>query len=189
MQIDLPVHQAAGGEEVLNRIDAFGLYYQVVILYIQHLDNAGGANVAFGHSGIEAVAAQVVQAVHIQLPAYQLVQEALGVFILENLNGECQLSVHFLVDTFHQHQGDVFVGDALHDGIFQYVGEGSVADVVHQDSGFHSFGFAVEDKVSFGGKLLDGLTHQVEGSQRVLEPCMLRTGIYDRGQPQLLDTV
>ena len=36
----------------------------------------------FGHSGIEAVAAQVVQAVHIQLPAYQLVQEALGVFIL-----------------------------------------------------------------------------------------------------------
>ena len=143
----------------------------MVILYIQHLDNAGGANVAFGHSGIEAVAAQVVQAVHIQLPAYQLVQEALGVFILENLNGECQLSVHFLVDTFHQHQGDVFVGDALHDGIFQYVG------------------FAVEDKVSFGGKLLDGLTHQVEGSQRVLEPCMLRTGIYDRGQPQLLDTV
>ena len=70
-----------------------------------------------------------------------------------------------------------------------YVGEGAVADVVHQDSGFHSFGFAVEDKVSFGGKLLDGLTHQVEGSQRVLEPCMLRTGIYDRGQPQLLDTV
>lgn len=83
VQIDLPVHQAAGSEEVLNRIDAFGLYYQVVILYIQHLDNAGGANVAFGHSGIEAVAAQVVQAVHIQLPAYQLVQEALGVFILE----------------------------------------------------------------------------------------------------------
>ena len=64
-----------------------------------------------------------------------------------------------LVHSFHQHQGDVFVGDALHDGIFQYVGEGSVADVVHQDSGFHSFGFAVEDKVSFGGKLLDGLTH------------------------------
>ena len=54
VQIDLPVHQAAGSEEVLNRIDAFGLYYQVVILYIQHLDNAGGANVAFGHSGIEA---------------------------------------------------------------------------------------------------------------------------------------
>ena len=53
VQIDLPVHQAAGSEEVLNRIDAFGLYYQVVILYIQHLDNAGGANVAFGHSGIE----------------------------------------------------------------------------------------------------------------------------------------
>ena len=44
VQIDLPVHQAAGGAEVLNRIDAFGLYYQVVILYIQHLDNAGGAN-------------------------------------------------------------------------------------------------------------------------------------------------
>ncbi len=33
VQIDLPVHQAAGGEEVLNRIDAFGLYYQVVILH------------------------------------------------------------------------------------------------------------------------------------------------------------
>ena len=99
-----------------------------------------------------------------RLPAYQLVQEALGVFILENLNGECQLSVHFLVDTFHQHQGDVFVGDALHDGIFQYVGEGAVADVVHQDSGFHSFGFAVEDKVSFGGILSAALSqHHLSG--------------------------
>ena len=109
MQVDLPVHQATGGEEVFDGVDAFGLYHQMVVLYIQHLDDAGGANVAFGHSGIETVAAQVVQAVHIQLPAYQLVQEAFGIFVLEDLNGECQLSVHLLVDAFHQHQGDVFV--------------------------------------------------------------------------------
>ena len=165
VQIDLPVHQPAGGEEVLDGVDAFCLHYQVVVFHVEHLDDAGGADVPFDYARVVAVAAQVVQTVHVQLPADQLMQEAFRVFVLEDADGEGQLSVHLLVDALHQQQRDVFVRNAAHDGVLQYVRERTVPDVVHQDGGFHGFRLAVEDEVSFGGEVLYGFAHQVEGAQ------------------------
>ena len=181
MQIYLPIHQAAGHEEVLDGVDAFLLDDEVVVLDIEHLDDARRADVSLGDARVEAVAAQVVQAVHVELAADQLVEEALGILILEYLDGQRQLSVHLAVDALHQQQGDVFVGDAAHDGVFQHVREGPVADVVHQDGGLDGFGLAVEDEVALGRQVLDGLGHQVEGAERVLEACMLGAGI-DHGR-------
>ena len=80
-----------------------------------------------------------------------------------------------------------FVGDAAYDGVFQHVREGPVADVVHQDGGLDGFGFAVEDEVALGRQVLDGLGHQVEGAERVLEACMLGAGIDHGRQAQLAD--
>ena len=189
VQIYLPIHQAAGHEEVLDGVDAFLLDDEVVVLHVEHLDDARRADVSLGDARVEAVAdarradvslgdarveavaAQVVQAVHVQLAADQLVEEALGILVLEYLDG--QRPVHLAVDALHQQQGDVFVGDAAHDGVFQHVREGPVADVVHQDGGLDGFGFAVEDEVALGRQVLDGLGHQVEGAERVLEACML----------------
>ena len=78
MQIDLPVHQAAGHQEVFDGVNAFGFYYQVIVFYIKHFDDAGGPDIAFGYTGIETVTPQIVQTIHIQLTADQLVQEFLG---------------------------------------------------------------------------------------------------------------
>ena len=36
MQIYLPVHQAAGHQEVFDGVNAFGFYYQVIVFYIKH---------------------------------------------------------------------------------------------------------------------------------------------------------
>ena len=165
MQIYLPVHQAACSEEVFDRVDSFGFYDQMVVFYIEHLDDARRTYVTFRYSGIEAVAAQVVEAVHVQLSAYQLVEETLGVFILEYLDGKCQLPVHFFVDAFHEHQGNVFVRDTFYNSIFKHVRERTVPDVVHEDSRLYGFRFTVENEVSFGGKLLDSFTHKVECPQ------------------------
>ena len=109
MQIYLPVHQAAGHQEVFDGVNAFGFYYQVIVFYIKHFDDAGGPDIAFGYTGIETVTPQIVQTIHIQLTADQLVQEFLGIFIFEYLYGKIELTFHVLVYSFHQHQGDFFM--------------------------------------------------------------------------------
>ena len=69
------------------------------------------------------------------------------------------------------------------------MGERAVTDVVHQNGCLYGFGFAVENKVSFGPQLLDGLAHQVECPERVLETGVLRPGIDHGGDSHLPDAV
>ena len=64
-----------------------------------------------------------------------------------------------------------------------------MSDVVHQDGCLYGFRFRIEDELSFLLKRQDGLAHQVEGSQRVLEARVTGTRIDHRGQSQLVDTV
>ena len=161
----------------------------MVFFHIEHLDDACRADVAFCYAGIETVAAKVVHAVHVELSADQLVQELLGVFVLEYLDGKCELSVHFFVDTLHQHEGDILVRYALYDGVFQYMREGTVSDVMHQNGCLYCFGFTVENEVSLAGELLDSFARQMESPQRMLKARVLCTGINHRRQTQLLDAV
>lgn len=95
VQIYLPVHQAAGSEEVLNGVDTFGFYHEMVFFHIEHLvmraepmlpsvtryRNCRG-------EGSPCAPCRVVRD--------QLVQELLGVFVLEYLDGKCELSRSFL---------------------------------------------------------------------------------------------
>ena len=60
---------------------------QPVVQHVEHLDDAGRADVALRHARVEAVAPQVVQAVHVELPAHQLVQEAFGILVPEDAYG------------------------------------------------------------------------------------------------------
>ena len=79
--------------------------------------------------------------------------------------------------------------DTPDEGVFQYMRERTMSDVVHQDSRLYSLGFRVEDKLPFLLERLDGLAHQVESPQRVLKTRMTGTRIDHRCQPQLIDTV
>ena len=62
-----------------------------------------------------------------------------------------------------------------------------MAALVHQDGGLDGFGLAVEDEVALGRQVLDGLGHQVESAERVLEARMLGAGIDHGRQAQLAD--
>ena len=56
------------------------------------------------------------------------------------------------------------MGDAADEGVLQYVGEGGMSDVVHEDSRLYRFCLTVEDEYAF---LLQGnecLAHEVECS-------------------------
>ena len=94
----------------------------------------------------------------------ELVEEALGVLVLEDGDGHAQLVVQVVVDLLHHHQRDVFMGDAMDEGVLQDVGERAVTNVVHQDGGLYGFCLAIEDELSLLLEREDGLAHQVEGS-------------------------
>ena len=74
-------------------------------------------------------------------------EEALGVFILEYLDGKGELSAKLLVHLLHHHQRDVLVADTLDERVFQHMAERSMPDVVQEDGCLHRFCLAVEDEV------------------------------------------
>ena len=189
VQIHLPVHQATGGEEVLNGIDTLRLHHQVVILHIEHLDDASRANVTLSHSRIETIAAQVVETVHIELTAHKLMQEALLILILVYAYGKIETSTQLMIHPLHQHQRNLFVMYARSDGILKHMREGSVPHIVQQDSNLHRLGLVIGNLHSFTTQRVYGFSHQEEGAQRMLKSRVLRTGIHHAREPQLLDTM
>ena len=68
------------------------------------------------------------------------------------------------------------------------MGERPVTDVMQQNGSLYGFRFTVEDEVSFRCQLRDSFSHQVESTQGMLEAGVLRTWIYHRREPYLLDT-
>ena len=131
MQIDLPIHQSAGGQIVLDGIDTFRVNHQLVVGHIQHLDDACRTDVSFCNAGIEGVATKIVQAVHVQLTGNQLMEYFVGIFVLENGDGQIQLVFQIVVYLFHHHQGYVLMGNAVNQRVLQDMRERSVPDVVH----------------------------------------------------------
>ena len=99
MQIHLPVHEATGNNELLDAVNTFLFHHQMIIDHIQHLQNALASNLPFYHTAEETVASQVVQSIHIELAAHQLMQKLLGVFVIENGNGHGEPAFEMLIQT------------------------------------------------------------------------------------------
>ena len=93
MQIYLPVHQATCRKEILDRVDSFGFDNQAVVRYIKHFYNPCGTDISFCHTCVKAVAAKIIQSVHIQLTAYKLMEKAFWIFVFEDLNGKTKMCI------------------------------------------------------------------------------------------------
>ena len=186
MQIDLPVHQPPRDNKLLHRIDALLLHHQTVVLHIQHTDDAVGAHNALTHTREEAVASQIVESVHIQLAAHQLVQKVLWIAVVENADGSRESSLELLVQPLHKEAGAVLVVQ-VGNHIFRGVRKGSVTDVVQQycQSGSqHLFGRHLD---AFDGQHVQRTVHQIQRPQHVAEARVHRPWIHQTGESQLFD--
>ena len=148
VEIDLPIHESARSEVVLDGIDAFGVHHKAVVNDVEHLDDARRPDVAFGHACVERVTAQVIEAVNIELARNELVEEAFVVFVLENQDGQCKPAVHVLIDAVHHHERNLFMGDVVDECVLQHMRERSVTNVVHQDGSLYGFGLGIENEDS-----------------------------------------
>ena len=104
VQINLPVHQAAGYQEFLNRIDALLLHNQLIVNNFEHFNDAVGVDNAFGHTGEKTIAAQIVETVDIELARDQLRQIFLRINASEYFNCGIEFTTHLLVQFLHENQ-------------------------------------------------------------------------------------
>ena len=97
MQIDLPIHKAAGHQELFYREHPLIFHHKGVVFYVKHGNQSMHIDIAFGGTGIKSVALEVVETVQIELAGHQLTHECPWVLMGKNSNGQIQCTVHFLV--------------------------------------------------------------------------------------------
>ena len=119
----------ARSEEARAKIAAAGVYSLMIVFYIKHFDDAGGPDIAFGYTGIETVTPQIVQTIHIQLTADQLVQEFLRITVSKNVECQRQAALEMTVQIFHQQARQVFVVH-IHQRMFKCMRKRTVAYIM-----------------------------------------------------------
>lgn len=184
MQIDLPVHQSAGDEELLDGVDAFGFEDKFIVDDVHHFYQSGGGYVSFGHAAEERVPAEVVHAVHIELAGNELVQEPPRILIFEDPYRKVRSR-----DSLHHQQGYLFVGYTLNEGMLEYMGERSVSEIMEQDGNHSSLSLLVGDSYSFLPQGAESFLHKMHGSKGVKEAAMHSPGIDEIRQTELADTI
>ena len=160
----------------------------MIVYHIEHLDDTSRTDIAFHHAGKETVATKIIQAIYIQLTGNELMQKSLGILVGKNLDGDVQFALEFLVESFHQAKRNFFVRNTFKQRMFQYVREGSVADIVQHDGGGKSFGFCIGDFMAFQTQLTDGFGYQKHGTGDMLKATMRGAWIHYLRQSQLNDT-
>ena len=156
-------------------------------MHAQHFDEAVGAGAAFLHAGVKGVAVEVVEPVHVELTAHQLVKKRPGIRALEHLNGQIELASELLVQPLHQKQGQLLVRHVLENSGFEGVGEGAVADVVQQDGGQRGLAFGRRNRHALVLERAQGQRHEVHGPQRVVEARVQRPRVHKTREAELLD--
>ena len=145
-------------------------------------------DLALRDAAVEAVAGEVIQAVHVQLAADELVKEWLGVVVVENLDGQVQGTAHLFVQPPHDQGADVFVVDSLNDAVFQGVAEWAVPHVMEKDGQAGRLCLGFGDLDALVSERLDGFLHQVHAPHRVMKAVVHGARIDQMRQPELRDS-
>ena len=189
MQINLPIHEPARHQEILDRIDSFRFHHQFIVHHIQHFHDACRTDAAFAHAGEKTVALQIIQPVHIQLTADQLIEETFVVSVGENLDGDIQCAVQLAIHPSCHQQRNLLVMDIADQAILQHMRKRRVTDIVKQNGCQGTSILIVGDFVSLDAKVFQCHIHQVHGADGVMEAGVLRTGIDVKCHSQLTDPI
>ena len=144
---------------------------------MEHLDDALAAHLPFCHSGVEAVPREVVQAVHVKLGRYQVVQKPTRVVVVED--GDCGVegAAEVFVEPGHDEGREVLVVHAGYDAVFERMAEWAVADVVQQDGHAGRFVFFVRDFDALAAQDVYGFLHEVHGTDGMVKAVMDGAGV------------
>src|SRR5260221_508705 len=88
---------------------------------------------------------EIIQPVHIQLPGYQLVNEASGIFVRKNTDARLQLPAVFFIQYLHDQQREGLMINPSYHHILQGMGNRTMPYIVQQDSYFYAQFFFLTD--------------------------------------------
>ena len=186
MQLNLPIHKASSDEEILDRIDTLRLHHKTVVVHIEHIYNTIRPDSTLCDTGIEAVATEVVNPIHIQLRADKLVQEMLWIFIFKNIYSEGQRTIHLTIYLLHYQQRNIFMADVIYESIFEHVRERSMPYIVQEHRGEHRLLLVDSDVMPLEAQIFYCFKSEMHGTERVLKASMLCPRIYKAGKAELL---
>ena len=185
VQVHLPVHQATRHNELLNGVDRLLFDAELAVHDVQHLQDALAAHLALGDPAVEAVPSEVIQAVHVELAADQLMEERLGMVVVEDFNGQIQGAPHLVVQAAHDQGADVFVVHAFHNAVFQRMTERAVTHVVQEDCQARRLGLRLGDGYALVAQAVDGLLHEVHAAHGMVKAVVNRPRVDQVGEAQL----
>jgi len=184
VHIDLPVHEPSRDDEFLDAVDALLVDDELVVVDVEHRDDAVSADDAFADACEEAVTSEVVETIHVELAGDELVEEMLVVGVAEDVDSEVELSVG--VHALHEEVGEVLVMSA-DDDMLGGVREGAVTDVVQEDGELCALAFVVGDVDALLSQDVESAFHEVESAEHVAETCVHGARIDKAGESELLD--
>jgi len=187
VQVHLPVHQPAAHQKILDRVHGLFLEHQPFVVHAQHFYEAVGPGAAFFHAGVKRVAVEVIEPVHVELAAHELVKEGPAVGALKHVDGQIQPAAELRVQALHDEQRELLVRHVLKNSRFQGVRERAVAHVVEQNGGQRRFALGRRNFHAFVLERAQGQRHEVHGAQRVVEARMQRPRVHEAGEPELLN--
>ena len=105
----------------------------------------------------------------------------------KNIQGGFQFAIAPSVQILHHQQGNIFVRHVLNEEAFQGIREGGMAQIVQEDG--HQAGATVigAEAVTLVGQYIQGLLHQVHGTEGMGQPRMGGSWINQVGHAQLTD--
>ena len=193
VQVDLPVHQPPGNDIIFDGVDALGLDDDTGIrtallrMHPHGFDDAIYAHISLYDTRIKRIAPQEVQAVHIQLAGNELVKKRTFVRTVEYLQRQVQGALEAFIERNHELPAHVFMTITVNKGMFQYMGERTVSDVVQHRSRLCGNGFFGRYGRSLVGKIRKGVLHQSHGAERMTEARMFGAGEHEMPYTQLAD--
>ena len=114
-------------------------------------------------------------------------QEPFGVVVIEDLDGRVESPVERFVEARHDERADLLVVHAPDEAVLERMAEGAMADVVQENGQTGAAVLVLGDHDALFAERIEGLLHQVQSAQGVVEAVVDRTGIDQVAQAELAD--
>ena len=115
-------------------------------------------------------------------------KEALGVVVVENLDGHIEHAVELGIELIHDERADFLMVHPIDNAVLQRVAEGAMPHIVEKDGQTRSSVLLFGDDNALFPQGIQCLLHEKQGAYSMVEAVVDRAGVYQMAQAELADS-
>jgi len=125
VKINLPVHEPAGEEEILDGVHSFCFHRYLCAgravygMNAKGLDNTLHADLPFGDTRIKGISPEIIQPVHIKLTGDKLVKKGPFIGVIKHVDCEREPPIKTLIEATKEHATHVFMTELVDEEVFE----------------------------------------------------------------------